>query len=309
MIIKTILSIGLISSSLLANVYNLDSKKVQITKDVACVIGDFNPPKKENKGFVSNMCYIDIGNSIIVLDAGPTYIFAKEFTQLIKKDYPNKKISAVILSNYHDDRVQGASYFKDNGALIIGHKSINDDIKNNPEKFQRYSMIYDKSILEGTKVINADILEEDGFTIKGSKKTIKIIKSSPISEERSDISIYSKDDSFVFTGNIIFNGRMLNYTKHSDVNGWIKALEGIKNLNAKYVIGGHGKEIDKNSYQASLNYLKTLKKDVEKAYEDELDAIDIKLSPTIYEKINIPYFKQLNRNNINKYYEQLEFAE
>ena len=309
MIIKTLLTMGLISSSLLANVYNLDSKKVQITKDVACVIGDFNPPKKENKGFVSNMCYVDIGDSIIVLDAGPTYIFAKEFTQLIKKDYPNKKIAAIILSNYHDDRTQGASYFKDNGALIIGHKSINDDIKANPEKFARYKRLFDKKLLEGTKLPHADILEEDGFTVKGSKKTLQIIKKSKISEEQSDIAIYSKDDSFVFTGNIIFNGRMLNYTKNSNVDGWIKQLEAIKNLKANYVLGGHGKEFDKNSYQASLNYLKTLKKDVKKAYDDELDAIDIKLSPTIYEKINIPYFKQLNRNNINKYYEQLEFAE
>ena len=57
--------------------------------------------------------------------------------------------------------MQGASYFKDNGALIIGHKSINEDIKNNPEKFQRYVNIYDKSLLKGTKVTNADILEED----------------------------------------------------------------------------------------------------------------------------------------------------
>ena len=307
--IKKLITTTLITTSIFASVYNLEKSKVQITKDIACVIGDFNPPKKENKGFVSNMCYVNMGDSIAVLDAGPTYIFAKEFASLIKKDYPNKKIMAVFLSNYHDDRTQGASYFKDNGAIIIGHKTINEDIKQNPQKFQRYSKILSKELLKGTKMPNANILEEDGFLLKGTKKTLQIIKSSLISEEKSDISIYSKDDSFIFTGNIIFNGRMLNYTKHSNIDGWIKSLEEIEKLNAKYVLGGHGKEFDKNAYKASLNYLKTLKKDVKEAYENDIDAMDIKISKTIYENINIPYFKQLNRNNINNYYEQLEFAE
>lgn len=304
---KLILSTLIISSSLLGNEYNL--KPLKITKDITCVIGDFNPPTKANKGFVSNMCYVNMGDSLAVLDAGPTYIFAKEFYALMQKEYPNKKVSTVILSNYHDDRIQGASFFKDLGANVIGHKLINDDITKNPEKFARMKMIMDKSILKGTKVIHADTLVGDGYKIKGTKKTLTILKSSKVSEERSDISIYSPDDSFVFVGNIVFNGRMLNYTKHSNINGWIEALEKLSKLNAKYFLGGHGKEYDSKAYLPSLNYLKTLKKDVKKAYDNDLDAIDIKLKPTIYEKNKIPYFNQLNRNNINNYYEYLDFAE
>jgi cyclase len=306
---KIILALVATAYSLVASIYNLENHKISITKDVHCVIGDFNPPMKSNKGFVSNMCYIDIGDSIVVLDAGPTYIFAKEFTQLIKNDYPNKKIVTVVLSNYHDDRVQGASYYKDNGAVIIGGSAINDDIKNNPEKFTRYSRLFSKELLKGTKVINADILANDKYLIKGSNKTLEILKPSVSSEEKSDIFIYSKDDSFIFAGNIIFNGRMLNFTKNSDVDGWIQTLEKIKSLNAKYILGGHGKEYDRNSYKASLDYLKILKKDVKNAYENDTDAMDIQLSKSIYENINIPYFKQLNNNNINRYYEQLDFAE
>ena len=297
------------SSSLMASVYNLEDSKVNITKNIHCVIGDFNPPKKTNKGFVSNMCYIDIGNSIVVLDAGPSYIFAKEFVSLIKKDYPNKKISSVVLSNFHDDRTQGVGYFQELGIQTIGYNNINEDIKNNQSKFERYSMIFSKELLKGTTIPKIDKLVNDGYTIKGSKKSLQILKLSKISEENSDIVIWDKDDSFAFTGNIIFNGRMLNYTKNSNIEGWIKALEGIKNLNAKYIMGGHGKEYDDKSYIPSLNYLKILKTDVKKAYGNDMDAMDIKLSPTIYKNSKIPYFHQLNRNNINNYYEYLDFAD
>lgn len=309
MIKKLTLATLIAGTSLMASVYNLQNSKVDITKDVHCIIGDFNPPKKVNKGYVSNMCYIDIGDSIVVLDAGSTYIFAKEFVNLIKKDYPHKKISNVILSNFHDDRTQGVGYFQELGIQTIGYKNINKDIKNNHSKFDRYHMLFSKKLLKGTTIPKIDKLVDNGYTIKGSKKSLQILKLSKTSEEHSDIVIWDKDDSFVFTGNIVFNGRMLNYTKNSNLDGWIKALEGIKDLDAKYVLGGHGKEYDSKSYSPSLNYLKTLKKDVKKAYDNDIDALDIKLGSTLYEKNKIPYFQPLNRNNINNYYDYLDFAE
>ncbi len=71
---RLILAIFLLSTSLFANIYTL--KPIKITKDKTCVIGDFNPPAKSNKGFVLNMCYVDTGDSLVVLDAGPTCNFA-----------------------------------------------------------------------------------------------------------------------------------------------------------------------------------------------------------------------------------------
>lgn len=292
-------------ASLFANMY--DIKPVKITDDISCVIGDINPPMKENNGFVSNMCYINIGNSIVVLDAGPTYNFAKEFYALIKKDYPKLDVSYVVLSNYHDDRIQGASYFKEMGAKILGHKTINDDIKENPSKFERMKKILSKEVYEKTKVINADTLVDGGYEIKGSRKTLEIIKPSILSEEKSDIAIYSKDDSFVFAGNIVFNGRLLSYKKTSDITGWIEAIENLAKLDAKYFLGGHGKEFDKDSYKVSLEYLQILRDDVKKAYDDGVEVHEaIKQVKT--EKFNyLNHFEQLNSANISEYYNQLEW--
>jgi len=111
MLKKVVLALGVFSSFLFADFYDL--KAIKITKDISCVIGDINPPMKENNGFVSNMCYVNIGDSLVVLDSGPTYNFAKEFYTLMKKEYPQFEVSYVVLSNYHDDRVQGASHFKE----------------------------------------------------------------------------------------------------------------------------------------------------------------------------------------------------
>jgi len=304
---KLLLPVLLSASSLFGAIYNL--KPIHITPDIACVIGDFNPPTTANKGFVSNMCYVNMGDRLVVLDAGPTYRFAQEFHALMTKEYPNKKVTDVILTNYHDDRIQGASYFKSLGARIIGHKTINDDIKKNPGKFERMKRILPKEVFKGTQVIPADTLVGDGYTIKGSKKTLTILKPSPVSEERSDIAVYSPNDSFLFVGNMVFNGRMLNYTKHSNVDGWIAALEKLAKLKAKYVLGGHGAEYDANSYQKSLEYLKILQHDVKAAYDNDIDREEVKKHVRDGAFKGINYYDQLHHSNINHYYDQLEWAE
>lgn len=304
---KLLLSFLLGYSALFGTVYDL--KPISITKDIHCVIGDFNPPTKENNGFVSNMCYIDMGRTLVVLDTGPTYIFAKEFYNLMIEQYPKHTVSHVVLSNYHDDRVQGASYFKEKGAKIVGHITINEDIDANPTKFHRMKKRLDKEVVEGTKVIYADTLVDGGYKIQGSKKELEIIKPSKISEEKSDIAIYSKDDSFLFVGNLVFNGRLLSYKKTSNIDGWIEALENLAKLEAKYLLGGHGSDYSKDSYKDTLEYLQILRTDVKKAYENEIDSDKIVSYVKTDKFKTLNQFKQLNYKNILNYFEQLEWAE
>ena len=170
---KILSSLTFVAVTLFGQTYDL--KPIHITKDIACVIGDLNPPTKENNGFVSNMCYVNIGDSLVVLDAGPTYKFAEDFYALMKKEYPKLEVSHVVLSNFHDDRIQGASFFQERKAKIIGYKNINDDIKENLDKFDRMKMILPAEVLNKTKLIYADTLVENGYEIKGTKKTLTII--------------------------------------------------------------------------------------------------------------------------------------
>ena len=316
--IKKILSATLLTSVVLLSALNAkthkesnekfyDLKPIKITDDISCVIGDINPPTKENNGFVSNMCFINIGDSIVVLDAGPTYNFAKEFHTLIKKTYTNLEVSHVVFTNYHDDRIQGASYFKEMGAKIVGHKTINDDINENPSKFERMKRILSNEVLKNTKVIKADTLVDGGFKINGSRKSLEIIKPSLVSEEKSDIAIYSPDDSFLFVGNIVFNGRLLSYKKTSNIDGWIEAIKNLSKLDAKYFLGGHGVEYDKNSYKASLEYLEILRNDVRKAYENDIEIYDVKNHVNTKKFDYMNHFEQLNSANITTYFNQLEW--
>jgi glyoxylase-like metal-dependent hydrolase (beta-lactamase superfamily II) len=302
--VVSILALGVTFS--LANVYKFDFKKV--ADGVECVIGDFNPPTKENKGFVNNACFVDVGDGLVVIDPGPSFEFAKEFAKATTKK-SGKKIKAAIVTNYHDDRLYGASYYASKKIPVIAHKNIVDDIKKNPQKFERMKKILTKEEFANTKVVTPDILFDKEYDINGTKRVVKALKLSPVSEEKSDIVVWVPKSGFLFAGNIVFNNRALNYTTHSNMKGWIGAIDKIKALKPKVVLGGHGSIMGPDAYKTTLEYLQSLQSQVKKAYDSDVDLADSSKHIDMTKFKDLKHVEELNKHNASHYYNQLEWAE
>ena len=58
----------------------------------------------------------------------------------------------------------------------------------------------------------------------------------------------------------------------------------MSKLDVKYILDGHGKRYDKDSYVQSLNYLKILRKTVKKAHVNDVDIEDIKIPDSLLKK-------------------------
>ena len=302
---RKIVSVAVALFSLLsANVYNFDFKKV--ANGIECVIGDFNPPTKENKGFVNNSCFIDIGDGLVVIDPGPSFKFAKEFSAKAK-EITGKDVKAVVVTNYHDDRLFGASYYATKKIPIIAHKNIVADIKNNPQKYERMKRILSKEDYNGTKVVTPNVLFDKEYDINGTKRVVKLLKLSDVSEEKSDIVVWVPDSKFLFAGNIVFNNRALNYTKHSSMKGWLEAIKKIEALKPKIVLGGHGSIMGNDAYKTTKEYLQALHTQVKKAYDSDVDLADLPKHLHLEKFKDLKHVKVLNINNATHYYNQLDW--
>lgn len=289
-----------------SEVYHL--KPVKVSDSLYCVIGDIDGPSKENLGFASNVCYANLGDKVVVIDAGPTYKFASELDALIQKQF-HLPVSDVILTNYHDDRIQGASYFKEQGASIIGADTINEDIKKNPQKFERIVQVVSAEIYKKTKVVMADKMFEKSYVIKGKDYDIFLEKPTKQAQSPSDIIVNIPSQKFVFCGNIVFNERMINYAKDSNIEGWLGSLKYIESLGAKYVLGGHGANMQSDAYKTTQKYLARLKIQVEKAYDDGIELEEIMDNVDLKEFNFLQHFESLNGKNVYNYFMQLEWSE
>ena len=290
-----------------SEVYHL--KPVKVSDSLYCVIGDIDGPSKENLGFASNVCYANLGDKVVVIDAGPTYKFASELDALIQNQF-HLPVSDVVLTNYHDDRIQGASYFKEHGASIIGSDKINEDIKKNPQKFERIVKVVPAEIYKKTEVVMADKVFEKSYTIKGKNYDIFLEKPAKKgAQSPSDIIVTIPSQKFVFAGNIVFNGRMINYAKDSNMEGWLKSLKYIKSLGVKYVLGGHGANMQSDAYKTTQEYLTKLKTQVEKAYDNDVELEEIMDNVNLKEFDFLKHFQSLNGKNVYNYFMQLEWSE
>lgn len=301
---KLIVLVLALQTLMFANFFNFEP--VKITDDIACVIGDYNPVHPSNKGFVSNVCYVDTGDFLVLLDAGATYNFAKELSEFIEKK-ENKKIKYVVVTNYHDDRLLGASYFKAKKVEIIGAYNLPETIKKHQDKYARVLAGLDKDLIANTKVVTPNILVEKEYEIKGTNKSVFVIKPSLATQSATDLIVHVPNDSFIFTGNTIFNGRFVNYADDSNMDEWIKALHVIKNMNAKYVLGGHGNDFSAHSYDPTLKYLEILREQVKAAIEEDIDPADLSKHIHTDEFKSIPHYDELSLRNARSYFNQLEF--
>ncbi|ADV45810.1 MBL fold metallo-hydrolase [Nitratifractor salsuginis] len=281
-------------------------KPVKVADGIECVIGDFNPPTKANKGFVNNSCWIDIGDGLVIVDPGPSYRFAQEFAKLAQKS-TDKKIKAAVVTNYHDDRLYGASYYAQHHIPVIAHRNIVEDIKKNPGKYERLKHILSPEEFKGSKVVTPDTLFDDRYVIQGSKRKVELLKLTPVSEEHSDIVVWVPDVKFLFAGNIVFNNRVLNYTKNSNMKGWIEALKKIEAMHPKIVLGGHGSLMEPDAYKTTLEYLTSLQKQVKAAYANDVDLSELMKHVDLSKFKNLKHAEHLNRHNAKDYYEQLDW--
>jgi len=281
-------------------------KPVKVTEDISCFIGDYNPVQKSNRGFVSNICYIDMGDFLVLNDAGATYNFAKELNAFIEKS-TNKKIKYVVITNYHDDRLLGASYFKEKGVKIVGASNMPEMIKEHAIKYERVLKNLPSDLIKNTKVVIPDILFEKEYIIKGKKKNISVIKPSEGTQSATDLIVYSPKDNLIFTGNTIFNGRFVNYASDSNIDEWIKALHVIEKMNVRYIVPGHGDDFSKDSFRPTLEYLEMLRKQVKVAYEKDIDPADLEKYVHTDKFNNIPHYNELYLRNARNYFDQLEW--
>lgn len=300
-IILLILSLQLLG---FANFF--DFKPVKITKDIECVIGDFNPVEKSNLGFVSNVCYVDMGDFLVLLDAGATYNFAKELNAFIEKK-TSKKIQYVVVTNYHDDRLLGASYFKEKNIKIIGASNLAQIMKEQVSKYARVLDGLPQELVENTKLVTPDILVKDTYEIKGTNKSLFVLKVSKASQSATDLIIHSPNDSFAFAGNIVFNGRFVSYAQDSNIDEWIEALHILKNMQLKYIMGGHGNDFSSDAYVDTFEYLEMLRAQVTAAYDLQIDPVDLSKHIHTDKFKEIPHYEELYLRNARNYFNQLEW--
>ncbi len=298
---KSLLLSVVIFHSLLSYDYKLQPVQVG-ESSTHCFFGLPEVMDEHNNGNMSNSCFVNLGNSYLVIDSGPTYQYAAQAYKKMKnlKDLP---VSYVIDTHVHDDHWLGNSYYITLGSKIIGSQAFKELPKAEKTRMQR--RISEDAYKQTTQVYPTLFVDKEKvLDINGKKVIIKSVNNK--AHTNSDLYVYIPSEKIVFVGDLVFNQRLPSL-RDGDISGWLKALDEIKNMDVKYIIGGHGTNVDKNAVEYTYEYLKTLRDEVKKRIDDGEDIADVVNDVKMLEYKNDPFYDSVHRQNVETAYRMLEW--
>jgi cyclase len=247
--------------------FGYDLKPIKISNSVYQFVGKTEAPTKENGGNMVNTYWIKTDKSYIVVDSGPSYKYAKEAHQAMKK-IANLPIKYVINTHLHDDHWLGNNYFKELGATIYGTHA-------QAKKFPIGSDAHMLSVIKkedsaGTKIIGVDKFIEKDFSIDVDGTQLDFIRFDYAVHSPEDVMVYLPKEKTLIAGDILFSQRITSI-RDGSVEGGLKSLDFVEKMDVKIYATGHGKFTDKTALKQMREYFSALKTSARKAIEDGID--------------------------------------
>jgi glyoxylase-like metal-dependent hydrolase (beta-lactamase superfamily II) len=259
----------LVASSLLFG-FDYKLKPKEIANGVYMITGVNEPVKKSNGGAIANSYWIKTDKHWVVFDAGPTYDYAKQAYEAMKK-VANLPIERVFNSHFHDDHWMGDSFYKELKVPIYATKAQKEHFK--PGGTSRVLKILDKKDLKNTKIVTPDNVIDKSFTFKVDNREFKVIYRDKPAHGPQDFMLYLPKDKVLFTGDLLMSERITSI-RHGSVKGNLEAIAQIEKIDPKVYANGHGKFTDKTGLKLTKDYLETLKKEAKKAIDDDIELED-----------------------------------
>ncbi|MDF1878874.1 MBL fold metallo-hydrolase [Sulfurimonas sp. SAG-AH-194-C20] len=283
--------------------FNYQLKPVQVgSSSTYCFFGLPEVMNDKNNGNMANSCFVNMGNSYLVVDSGPTYLYASQAYKEMKK-IKDLKVKYVINTHVHDDHWLGNGYYKSQGAKIIGSTAFESlEIEDMPRMKRRIS----PEAYKLTTQVHPELFVDEKMVLYLEHKKVIIKNIGYKAHTDSDVTVYIPSEKIVFVGDLVFNDRLPSI-RDGNLKGWVEALDEILLLDVEYIVGGHGTMVSKESVKMTYEYIKTLREEVLALMDDGVGIGECVNAVTMSQFKNINMYDSLHRQNVEIAYRMLEW--
>lgn len=251
-------------------------KPYTISDGINCFFGLPSQASKENGGNMINSCYVETKEGYVVIDSGPTYRYAQD-TYEIMENRKKLPVKYVINTSSEEVHILGNSFFKEQGAILLGPKNYQRHVKE--EKELELAKKISEDAIQNTRLIPLDSYLEGDSTIVlgGTEIDVKLIKND---DEHLVVNIPSK--KILFAGDMIFNNRIVPLKNQRSLLVWQNGLKLLNQLPWDDIVSAHGYMTRRSALKNTESYLALLKSEVSSSIqrgESKKEAIEnVKLS-------------------------------
>jgi len=242
---------------------NGDGLRLQKVSDqIYAIVGPFGNRSPENLGNNATFGFVVTDEGVVLVDSGASYQGAAEIDALIRT-ITDQPVGVVINSGGQDHRWLGNGYFRERGARIIASKAAVEDqrVRAEEQLFMLDNLVGAQG-MAGTEAVYADETFDDSMTFTLGGTAFELRRVGP-AHTPGDSLVWLPEQRVVFSGDVVFVGRMLGVLPHSKSSHWIEAFETMAAFEPATVVPGHGPATDLTRARAdSLDYLVFLRETV-----------------------------------------------
>ena len=261
----------------------------------------------DNQGFISNAGVIVTGAGVVIFDALGTPALGKLLLEKIRA-ITNEPIVRVIVSHYHADHIYGLQVFQGLDAEILAPAGADKYLAsdNATERLEERRFTLDPWVNEATRLVVPDRYLSEGMRFRlGDVEFIVTVVGEAHSD--GDLTLYVMPDRVLFSGDIIFEGRV-PFLGDSNTKHWVQVLERMEKEQLVALIPGHGGVAENPNDAVSLTrrYLAYLREQMSLAV-DELVPFDEAYEDVDWSEFEqLPAFEESNRRNAYQVYLSIE---
>ena len=281
---KLILPLLFLFSASLAQATEVpDYPAKKIATNTYVIHGPVELPDEINLGFMNNPGFVVTNDGVVVIDPGSSLYIGQMVLRQIKK-ITNKPVTHVLNTHVHGDHWLGNQAFSEAypEVLIMAHPKMISKAKNGEaERWLTLMKRVTNGATEGTKAVLPAKAIHTNFRFGTGGITFEIF-ASDIAHSGTDIMIHVVEESVVFTGDNVLNGRIASMDE-ATFAGNIKACDTALHIKATHYVPGHGNSSDSSIVSQFKRYLDTIYTQATIYYDQGLS--DFEMKPKIVAKL------------------------
>lgn len=277
----------------------------EIAPGVYAIAGPFGQRSPENLGNNATFGLVVTDAGAVLIDAGGSYRGAEALQEVIR-GLTDQPVTHVINTGGQDHRWIGNSYWQAQGATVIASEAAVADQK---ERASMQLTMLDAQIgdaLEGTEPSYADVTFAEDYSLTLGGTTLELIHAGP-AHTPGDSFVWLPEQRVMFTGDIVYVGRILGVMEFSSSVDWVKTFEAMAAHEPAHVVPGHGPATDlATATRDTYDYLTNLRARIAEHIEaggDIMGAVEVDQSAFSY----LENFDQLARRNAQEVFSQMEW--
>ncbi|MBT8411690.1 MAG: MBL fold metallo-hydrolase, partial [Octadecabacter sp.] len=241
----------------------------------------------------------------VLIDAGGSAAGAAMIDDVIQT-LTDQPVRYVINTGGQDHRWIGNAYWQAQGATVIASAdAVADQMARASMQTTMLSQLIGDG-LDGTDPAYADITFDDAYTLKLGGQTFDL-RHVAAAHTPGDSFVWLANANTVFSGDIVYIGRILGVMEFSDTAQWVTAFEAIDALAPAHLVPGHGPATDMATARAdTYDYLINLRTQMAAHIDAGGDIIDsVNIDQSAFARLD--QFAALAGRNAQTAFQQMEW--